>query len=110
LTEFILALTTVPDESKGAEIARRLVEERLAACVTITTAGLSYYRWEGKICEDREFVLLIKSRSSLFDLLAARIKELHPYQVPELVALPIGDGSAEYLSWLGAETKDLKSP
>jgi periplasmic divalent cation tolerance protein len=106
LTEFILALTTVPDELKGAEIARRLVEDRLAACVTVTSAGRSYYRWEGKICDDREFVLLIKSRASLFDRLAARIKELHPYQVPELVALSIGDGSAEYLGWLGAETKD----
>ncbi len=104
MTEFILALTTVPDKSKGDEIARRLVEESLAACVTITSAGRSFYRWEGKICVDREFVLLIKTRASLFDRLAVRIKELHPYQVPELVALPIGDGSAEYLSWLGAET------
>lgn len=105
MTKFRLVLTTVPDEKIGREIARTLVAERLAACVNLTSAAESFYWWEEKIVEDREFILLIKTKDSLVDRLEARLKELHPYQVPEIIALPIAAGSPEYLAWLEKETK-----
>lgn len=103
-TRFILVLTTVPEAKSGEKIARALVKERLAACVTISPAVRSVYRWEGKICEETEFVLLIKSRAALFDRLEAGIKKIHPYKVPEIIALPIEKGSGDYLAWLDEET------
>ncbi len=106
MADFLLVLSTVPDEKRGAEIARSLVEERLAACVTVSGACLSAYWWKGTIAQEREFVLLIKTKASLFKELEARIKALHPYSVPEIVALPIGPGSEDYLNWLDGETKD----
>ena len=105
MTEFILALTTVPDEAKGQEIARHLVEQKLAACVTVGPASQSIYRWQGKVCQDREFVLLIKTRSELLGRVEAALRSIHPYQVPEFIALPIEGGSTAYLEWLAAETK-----
>jgi periplasmic divalent cation tolerance protein len=104
MAEFILVLTTVPDARSGEEIAGVLVEERLAACVTISAAARSVYRWEGKICAETESVLLIKTRAALFERLEARIKKIHPYKVPEIIALPIEKGSADYLAWLEEET------
>jgi periplasmic divalent cation tolerance protein len=106
MTKFILALTTVPDEDKGREIARALVEGRLAACVTVGPASRSTYWWQGKVCEDKEYVLLIKTRRELFDKVEAALKAIHPYQVPELIALPVELGSQAYLDWLQSETKD----
>jgi periplasmic divalent cation tolerance protein len=106
MTEFRLVLTTVPDEEAGLRIARRLVEERLAACVNVSPAVTSFYRWHGKIVEDREFVLLIKTKVSLVARLEAVVKELHPYEVPEFIALAIDSGSSEYLGWLDKETGD----
>lgn len=105
MTEFILALTTVPDEAKGREIARTLVEQKLAACVTVSPASQSTYRWQGKVCQEREFVLLIKTRRELMGQVEAALRSIHPYQVPEFIALPIEGGSAAYLDWLAAETK-----
>ncbi len=96
----------MPDEKTGSEICRRLVEERLAACVTASGACLSAYWWKGKIAQEREFVLLIKTKASLFERLEARIKSLHPYSVPEIIALPIVRGSGDYLAWLKSETVD----
>jgi periplasmic divalent cation tolerance protein len=104
MTEFIFVLTTVPEEETGQKIGQMLVKERLAACVTISSAARSVYRWEGKISSEPEFVLFIKTRSALFGRLEARIKELHPYKVPEFIAFPIEAGSADYLAWLGEET------
>lgn len=104
MSGFILVLTTVPEEKTGDEIARTLVEEKLAACVTVSPAARSFYRWEGKTCADKEHILFIKTRSSLFGRLEARIKTLHPYKVPELIALPIEKGSKDYLGWLDEET------
>ncbi len=105
MTEFILALTTVPDEAKGREIARALVEQKLAACVTVSPASQSIYRWQGKVCQEQEFVLLIKTRRELMGQVEAALRSTHPYQVPEFIALPIEGGSAAYLDWLAAETK-----
>ena len=106
MTEFRLALTTVPDEQTGRRLARAFVEERLAACVNVGPAVTSFYWWEGKLVEGGERLLIIKTRASLLDRLEARLKELHPYQVPEFIALPIVAGSRDYLGWLDAESRD----
>jgi len=106
MKKFILVLTTVPEEKKGLEIARTLVEERLAACVTISSACQSLYWWEDRTAQDREYFLHIKTRATLYPRLEKRIKELHPYQVPEILALPILKGSADYLSWIDEETRE----
>jgi periplasmic divalent cation tolerance protein len=105
MTEFVLVLTSVPDERTGQELGRALVEERLAACVTVLPASRSFYRWEGKFCDEAEHVLLIKTRASLFGRIETRIRILHPYKVPEIVALALEKGSRDYLDWLDKETK-----
>jgi periplasmic divalent cation tolerance protein len=104
-TGFILVLTTVPEEKTGHEIGRTLVEESLAACVTVSPSARSFYRWEGKLHAEDEHILFIKTRASFFERLETRIKALHPYKVPEIVSLPIESGSKDYLDWLGEETK-----
>ena len=104
MTGAILLQTTVPDEDKGRELARLVVEARLAACAKISASCLSLYRWEGKVIEDREWVLTIVTRPSLFPALEEKIKAYHPYKVPEIIALPVLEGSAAYLEWIEAET------
>jgi len=106
MADFLLVLTTVPDEAAGQAIAERLVADRLAACVTVSGAARSRYRWEGKVVQDNEFVVFIKTRRSLFDRLEAALKAVHPYTVPEIIALPVERGSKAYLDWLAAETED----
>jgi periplasmic divalent cation tolerance protein len=104
-TGFILVLTTVPDEKTGHLIGRALVEENLAACVTVSPAARSFYCWEGKFCDEEEHVLFIKTRALLFERLEARIKTLHPYKVPEIISMSIDRGSEAYLGWLGEVMK-----
>ena len=94
-----LFLTTCPDEPSAESLARALVERRLAACVNIVPGVRSFYRWEGEIHDDGELLLLIKTAASV-DALRAAIDELHPYDVPELAALEIADGSPAYLRWV----------
>lgn len=96
-------MTTVPEEKIGLSIARTLVKERLAACVTTGPAARSVFRWQGKTCLEKERVLLIKTKSSLFSRLQSRLRAIHPYTVPEIIALPIVGGSKDYLDWLDAE-------
>lgn len=105
MNKYILVLSTVPDEKSGQKIARQLVKERLAACVTVSVAARSFYWWQGKISDEKEHILFIKTKTSLFADLEKRIKEIHPYDVPEIVALPFQKGSAEYLEWIEKETK-----
>jgi periplasmic divalent cation tolerance protein len=104
MTEYILVQTTVPDEDKGRELARLVVEARLAACAKVCASCLSLYRWEGKVIDDREWVLTIVTRQSLYPALEEKIKAYHPYKVPEIIALPILEGSGDYLEWIKAET------
>jgi periplasmic divalent cation tolerance protein len=104
MSDSILVLSTVPDKKKGLEIARALVEARLAACVTVSASCQSYYWWEGKIAGEREYILFIKTRPGLFKKLETQLKVIHPYSVPEIIAMPIVRGSRKYLSWLEAET------
>lgn len=100
----LLCLSTCPDPGTAARIAHALVEERLAACVNRVPGIASSYRWQGQIHEDAEVLLLIKTTRERFEALRERLIELHPYEVPELIALDIADGSAVYLDWLARET------
>ncbi|MBX5481751.1 MAG: divalent-cation tolerance protein CutA [Myxococcaceae bacterium] len=100
MSDAIVVLVTVPDGKKAASIARTLVEERLAACGNIIPGLRSIYRWEGKICDDPEVLLILKSRAERFEALRARIVELHPYQVPEVLRLDVADGHVPYLKWI----------
>jgi periplasmic divalent cation tolerance protein len=102
--EFIVVLVTAPDAEKAQGIATALVEERLAACANLVPGLISIYRWEGKVHRDPEVLVVIKTRAELFPRLEARVRALHPYKVPEIVALPILRGSEPYLRWLAEET------
>ena len=95
---------TAPDQERAEQIARTLVGERLAACVTILPQVRSIYRWEGEIHADAEVLCLIKTRADGFAALAERVKALHPYQLPEILAFEVTEGSPAYLEWLAAET------
>ncbi len=95
-----VVLITAPDEETGKRLARTLVEEGLAACVNLVPGLASIYRWEGRVVEDREVLLLAKTTTLAFPKLKARVLELHPYQVPEILALPVAEGHGPYLAWL----------
>jgi periplasmic divalent cation tolerance protein len=98
--EPIVVLTTCPDEAVAAKVARDLVESGLAACVSRIGPVHSTYRWQGALQDEPEVLLVIKTVSTRYSELEMRLKSLHPYDVPEIVALPVTAGSAEYLSWL----------
>jgi periplasmic divalent cation tolerance protein len=100
MTDKIVVLTTCDSEMLAEQLARHLVEHRLAACVNILPRGRSVYRWQEKIEDASEWVLLIKSSRELFTALSAEIRKLHTYEVPEVIALPVVDGSEAYLGWL----------
>ncbi|MCC6272266.1 MAG: divalent-cation tolerance protein CutA [Deltaproteobacteria bacterium] len=100
LTPALLVLTTVAKKSDAAHLATTLVEEKLAACVTILPAGESRYVWQGKLCVEKEFVLLIKTLAYGYAKLERRLRAIHPYECPEIVALPVARGAAAYLKWL----------
>jgi periplasmic divalent cation tolerance protein len=97
----LVVLTTCPDDAAAARIARELVESGLAACVNRIGAVHSTYRWQGAIHDEPEVLLVIKTLSIRYSELEMRLKSLHPYDVPEIIALPVTRGSAEYLAWLG---------
>ncbi|MBN8737727.1 MAG: divalent-cation tolerance protein CutA [Xanthomonadales bacterium] len=101
----LLCLSTCPDADTAARIARTLVEERLAACVNRLPGVVSTYRWQGGIHEDAEVLLVIKTTRGCFATLRDRLVALHPYEVPELVALEIAEGLPAYLDWLARETE-----
>jgi periplasmic divalent cation tolerance protein len=105
MSDALLILCTCPDAESAAAIARALVGERLAACVNRMPGLTSVYRWQSEIHEDNEVLLLIKTRRELFERLRARIIELHPYDVPEVIALDVAAGHEPYLEWLRTETK-----
>jgi periplasmic divalent cation tolerance protein len=98
--ESLIVLCTCPDEATAERVAGALVEERLAACVNAIAGVSSTYRWQGKVERDREVLLLIKTTDSAYDRIEDRIRELHPYELPETVAVPIVRGSRAYLRWL----------
>jgi periplasmic divalent cation tolerance protein len=104
MREFIVVYVTAGSLDEADRLARGLVEERLAACVNRIGPIQSVYRWEGKLEQSEEHLLIIKTERDLFSALEKRVRELHTYSVPEIVALPIIDGSQDYLRWLGAQT------
>lgn len=96
---FVILCTTGVEESE--KIAKVLVEERLAACVNVADVN-SYYRWEGEFCKDKEALLIIKTEKSMIDSIIERIKEVHSYELPEIIAIPIVAGYDKYLAWVEA--------
>jgi len=103
--EHILVLCTCPSLGEADAVATALIEERLAACVNRLPGIKSLYRWEGRVTHDDEILLLIKTSADLFDRLEKTIKTLHPYETPEIIAVPIVAGSAEYLRWIEESTQ-----
>ena len=105
MPDALVVLVTVGSESEAETIATALLDERLAACVTIGGPIRSLYRWQGRIADDREWQLVIKTRSDLFGVLADRVRALHSYDVPEIIGLPVTAGSPAYLEWLEEATR-----
>ena len=103
MTDKIVVLTTCASDEEATRIARSLVEKRLAACINVLPAVRSFYRWKGAIEDEQESLLVIRSSRALFDQLRAEIEKLHSYQVPEVIVVPIVDGSEGYLEWLDRE-------
>ncbi|HVR86752.1 MAG TPA: divalent-cation tolerance protein CutA [Planctomycetota bacterium] len=100
-----VTLVTCKDRKQATAIARRLVKEKLAACVNVLPGITSIYRWEGQVAEAREVLLVIKSRGALSRKLVSRVRALHTYHVPEVVTIPIASGNPAYLRWLRQSTR-----
>ncbi len=100
MTDAIVVFCTCPSEAEALQIARVLLERRLVACVNILPQMRSVYRWEGKVETASEHLLLIKTVSSRFEELRSAIVDLHSYDVPEVLALPVSDGTEKYLAWI----------
>jgi periplasmic divalent cation tolerance protein len=103
-TDAIVVLTTVATNDEAVQLVRSLLERRIIACGTIMPAARSLYRWEGKIADESEVVVLLKTRSARIESLEVAFAELHPYKVPELLALPVQAGTQKYLAWISGET------
>lgn len=103
-TTAILMMTNCPDRETASQLARQLLEQQLAACVNILPGMRSMYHWQGEIESADEVALLIKTTKLRYAQLEQTIKALHPYQVPEIIALPIVAGSSDYLHWITQET------
>ena len=107
MTKFVTVLITCGSRREAAKIARALVDRRLAACVNIlSTAVESMYRWKGRTESAKEFLLVIKSTRRRFAALRHEVERLHTYEVPEIIALPISNGSPKYLRWLAESVRD----
>jgi periplasmic divalent cation tolerance protein len=101
----IVVLVTTASEEEATTIGRDVVQQGLAACANILALKKSIFQWEGKLAEEQEFLMIIKSRSGLFEDLAMAIQRLHSYKVPEIVAIPIVKGSSDYINWLMGNTR-----
>ncbi|MCK4898636.1 MAG: divalent-cation tolerance protein CutA [Anaerolineales bacterium] len=101
----IVVLVTAPSEDMGKQIAGALLKKKLAACVNIIAPINSLYVWRGETCDDEEVLLIVKSRAELFeDKIIPAVKAIHPYDVPEIIALPVLLGDQDYLDWIETET------
>ena len=105
MTDVLAVLITAPNEDEAARIANDIVGARLAACANIIRGVRSIYQWQGKVEDDSEVLMIVKTRAELFGALEKRVKELHSYTVPEIIALPVVHGSEGYLAWIGEETR-----
>ena len=106
MTDKIVILSTCDSEEQATRIGRDLVEKRLAACVQVTPGVKSFYHWKGKLQEDAEYLLIIKSRRDLYERLEAELNQIHSYEVPEIIALPVVEASADYQAWMTRELTD----
>jgi len=106
----LIVFVTTPNNDAAARIAEALVSERLAACVNIVPAIESIYRWEGKVARDREALMMIKTTGERYPEVERRVKELHSYSTPEVVAIAIEQGSLQYLEWLRDSTGNSPRP
>jgi periplasmic divalent cation tolerance protein len=100
----LIVVTNVPDREIAFKIAHALIERKLAACINILADCTSVYRWRGKLETAIEVPLIIKTRSAIYDDVEAAIRSLHPYELPEIVAVPVERGLSDYLEWVNAET------
>ena len=105
MTDALLVFTTLPSADKAAELAKLLVNERLVACANLLPAIRSIYRWQGELHDENEVLVLLKTRAEHLERLKLRILEVHPYEVPEVLAVPVESGYQPYLDWLAGETK-----
>ncbi|MBD3414061.1 MAG: divalent cation tolerance protein CutA [Candidatus Aminicenantes bacterium] len=105
MNPYLLVLTSVSEKKAAEKMAQRVVDKRLAACVTVSSSGRSFYWWKDQITEDEEFVLFIKTKKELFTRIERIIQELHPYDLPEIIAVPIVKGYQKYLDWIDQETR-----
>ena len=110
MTDKVVIMVTAASRRECRKIARHLVEAKLAACVNITQPINSVYRWEGKLADEKEFQMLIKSTRDLFPEIEAAISKIHSYHTPEIVCLPIIDGSRNYLQWVADSVKQPNPP
>ncbi|MFH1230388.1 MAG: divalent-cation tolerance protein CutA [Planctomycetota bacterium] len=102
---YCVVLVTVPTRKIAKQIAKKVVIKKLAACVNIIPNIRSFYIWDRKLCNDKEFLLVIKTRKTIFNQLSEEIKLSHPYKIPEIIALPIVHGTKEYIKWLKTNCK-----
>lgn len=100
MTDKVVVLSTCGTEQEAEQVARVLVERKLAACVNVVAPVQSFYWWQGKVEKSSEHLLIIKTSRDLFDKVRSALESIHSYELPELVALPIVDGSANYLNWM----------
>lgn len=103
--ELVLVLSNAPDEQTALEIAQALVDEGLAACVNVLAPCRSVYRWQGEVEQASEVPMLVKTVAARVPALIARVRELHPYELPEVITIPIVDGLRPYLDWVVDSTK-----
>jgi periplasmic divalent cation tolerance protein len=104
MTELLLVMTSLPNVDAAKALAKRLIDGHLAACVQLQTGVQSIYRWEGRLCEEQEVVLVAKTTTEQWSAISAFIKQNHPYDVPEIIAQPITHSDTNYAQWLIANT------
>ena len=105
MDEFIVIFSTIASKHDAIKIANELVKKKLAACVNIIDGMISVYEWKNELCNENECLMIIKSRKTLFDEIKKEIISTHPYEVPEIISLPVTDGLGTYLKWLKENTK-----
>jgi periplasmic divalent cation tolerance protein len=105
MVQAVVVLVTCGSEEEAVKIAHSLVEERLAACVNFISPVRSIYRWEGKIWDEKEWILIIKTQKKRFEEVEKKVKSLHSYSVPEIISLPVVEGASSYLKWVEEMTE-----
>ncbi|MHC3129941.1 MAG: divalent-cation tolerance protein CutA [Candidatus Bathyarchaeota archaeon] len=105
---YVVVIMTVPNREEAVKIVRTLLEEKLIACANLMDPVSSFFWWQGKIAEEKEVLVIMKSHKTLFKKLSERVTELHSYDVPEILALPIVNGSQAYLDWMNAALEPVE--